>query len=98
YAASWADFSQDRLEADELPAEDPRRRDGPRCHAGRAYISIDCDGSVYPCTVTFGRILGGNAATDGVGPAWRALNEHPCVACFSPCMVEQNYLHSLKPA
>lgn len=97
YAAAWGDFGRDRFEADELPADDPRRRDGPRCQAGRAYLAIDADGAVYPCTLTFGRIAGGNAATDGVAAAWRALHGHPCVACFTPCLVEQNFLYSLHP-
>ncbi len=97
YAATWGDYGRDRFEADDLSSEDPRRRDGPKCHAGRAYVSIDADGAVYPCTMTFQRIVGGNAATDGVAAAWRALHDHPCVACYSPCMVEQNFLHSLNP-
>jgi MoaA/NifB/PqqE/SkfB family radical SAM enzyme len=97
YAALWGDFAQDRLEADALAPDDPRRLHGPRCHAGRAYISIDADGTVFPCTLTFHRIVGGNAASDGVAAAWRALHDHRCVACYSPCLVEQNFLHSLHP-
>jgi len=97
YAATWRDYAQDRFEADELAADDARRSRGPKCHAGRAYLSIDADGTVYPCTVTFNRLPGGNAATGGVAAAWRALHDHPCVACWAPCLVEQNYLHSLQP-
>lgn len=97
YAAAWGDFGRDRFEADELPADDPRRRDGPRCQAGRAYLAIDADGTVHPCTLTFGRIAGGNAAIDGVAAAWRALHDHSCVACYTPCLVEQNFLYSLQP-
>jgi MoaA/NifB/PqqE/SkfB family radical SAM enzyme len=97
YAATWRDFGRDRFEAGELDPDDPRRRHGPTCHAGRAYVSIDADGTVYPCTLTFNRIRGGNAATDGVASAWRALHHHPCVACYAPCLVEQNFLHSLHP-
>jgi hypothetical protein len=48
--------------------------------------------------VTLNRISGGNAMTDGVAAAWRALHDHPCVACHSTCMVEQNFLHSLRPS
>lgn len=98
YAAAWRDYGRDRFEADELSADDPRRRNGPRCQAGRAYLHIDADGTVYPCTLTFGRIVGGNAVTDGVATAWRRLHDHPCVACFTPCLVEQNFLFSLRPA
>ena len=97
YAAGWGDYGRDRFEADELPADDPRRRHAPRCQAGRAYLSIDADGTVYPCTLTFKRISGGNAATDGVAAAWRALHGHSCVACYTPCLVEQNFVHSLDP-
>jgi len=97
YAAGWGDYRRDRFEAHELPADDPRRRNGPRCHAGRAYLSIDADGTVYPCALTFGRIRGGNAARDGVASAWRALHGHPCVSCYTPCLVELNSLTSLRP-
>jgi MoaA/NifB/PqqE/SkfB family radical SAM enzyme len=98
YGAAWGDYSRDRYEADELPADDPRLRRGPSCQAGRAYVSIDADGMVYPCVVTMHRIAGGNAATDGVGAAWRKLNDHQCVACYTSCLVEQNFLHSLQPS
>lgn len=98
YGATWGDYGRDRFEASELPVDDPRRRDGPACQAGRAYVMIDSDGTVYPCTLTFNRLTGGNAATDGVAAAWRALHDHPCVACYSPCLVEQNFLHSLRPS
>jgi MoaA/NifB/PqqE/SkfB family radical SAM enzyme len=95
YAARWGDYGRDRFEADELPPTDPRLRDGPRCQAGRFYLSIDPDGTAYPCVVTAGRITGGNVVTDGVEAAWRRLHGHGCVACYSPCLVEQNFLLSL---
>jgi MoaA/NifB/PqqE/SkfB family radical SAM enzyme len=97
YAATWADFSVDRIARQDMDRGDPRATGGPRCHAGRAYLTIDADGAVYPCTLTVHRIAGGNAATEGVEVAWRRLHEHGCATCFSPCMVEQNYLHSLHP-
>jgi len=98
YAAGWHDYGRDRFTAAELAPDDPRRRNAPPCRAGRSYLSIDADGSVYPCVLTFHRIRGGNAATDGVAAAWRNLNGHDCVACFTPCLVEQNFLTSLHPA
>lgn len=98
YAARWADYGRDRVERDEWPADDPRLRGAPPCHHGRNAISIDADGAVYPCVMTFGRISGGNAARDGVAAAWRGLHDHRCVACFSPCTVEQNHLLALQPA
>lgn len=98
YSAAWGDYSRDRYEAHELSADDPRLRRGPRCQAGRAYLSIDADGTVFPCVVTHSRISGGNAVRDGVAAAWRAMHGHACVACHTTCLVEQNYLHSLHPS
>lgn len=97
YSARWRDYSRDRYEADELQADDSIVRDGPRCQAGRYYMTISADGTVYPCAPTVGRIPGGNVLTDGVSDAWRKLHRHACIACYSPCLVEQNYLFSLKP-
>jgi hypothetical protein len=53
---------------------------------------------VYPCSITVGRVRGGNAAIDGVQRAIVPLRNHSCVACYSPCLVEQNFLFSLNPA
>ena len=62
-------------------------------------VSIDADGTVYPVHADLATAsAGGNAATDGVAAAWRALHDHPCVACYSTCLVEQNFLHSLQPS
>jgi MoaA/NifB/PqqE/SkfB family radical SAM enzyme len=97
YAAGWGNYARDRFEVHELPADDPRVRRGPRCHAGRDYLTINPDGTVYPCSLTVGRLPGGNVIRDGVAAAWRQLHDHGCVACYSPCQVEQNYLLSLKP-
>ncbi|MDV2496627.1 MAG: radical SAM protein [bacterium] len=97
FGARWDDYSRDRYEADELAPDDPLLLDGPRCQAGRYYLTINPDGTTYPCVMTVGRILGGNVAIDGVEAAWRRLHGHRCVTCYSPCLVEQNYLFSLKP-
>ncbi|KON28675.1 hypothetical protein AC481_00895 [miscellaneous Crenarchaeota group archaeon SMTZ-80] len=96
YIAHWDDYSIDRYEVDELKADDPILRDGPRCQAGRYYLNIIPDGTANPCVSTIGRIPGGNVISDGVEGAWRQLHNHKCVACYSPCMVERNYLFSLK--
>ncbi len=61
-------------------------------------MSIDADGTVYPCSLTVGRIGGGNAAIDGVAARGAPLRDHTCVACYSPCLVEQNFLFSLNRA
>lgn len=97
YGAAWRDYGRDRVERDEWPAADPRLRDAPPCAHGRSIISIDADGTVYPCVATFGRLIGGNAARDGVAAAWRRLHDHRCVACYAPCLVEQNQLLALRP-
>jgi MoaA/NifB/PqqE/SkfB family radical SAM enzyme len=97
YAARWRDYSRDRYEADELQQDGPLLLDGPRCQAGRYHLIIFPDGVVYPCTPTIGNIPGGNVITYGVEGAWRQLHDHRCVACYAPCLVEKNYLFSLKP-
>lgn len=97
YAAAWGDYSRDRYEADELPPSDPRRRAGPRCHAGRYYLAINPDGAVSPCSLTTNQLTGGSVAALGVKQAWQTVHAHPCVACFSPCTVEMNHLFSLQP-
>lgn len=98
YASRWGTYARDRIEAGDVPADDPRVRRGPTCHAGRSYLTINPDGSVFPCALTVNRIRGGNVATDGVEAAWRSLHDHQCLACFSPCLVEQNHLCSLTPS
>jgi MoaA/NifB/PqqE/SkfB family radical SAM enzyme len=95
YAARWGEYARDRVEDAEVPPSDARRRGAPRCQAGRYYVTIDPDGTVYPCALTVGRIRGGNAAIDGVKRAILPLRDHSCVACYSPCLVEQNFLFSL---
>jgi MoaA/NifB/PqqE/SkfB family radical SAM enzyme len=97
YGARWRDYSLDRLEEDELPLEDPLRRDGPQCQAGRYYIYIEPDGTVSPCINTVGIISGGDVLSGGVEGALRRLETHPCVACYTPCLVELNYLFSREP-
>lgn len=98
YAAAWQDYGKDRAQVGDWPADDPRLLRAPACHHGRNSIAIDADGEVYPCSLTFGRICGGNAANDGVETAWRRLHDHQCLTCFSPCTVEQNAIFSLQPA
>lgn len=97
YAAAWGEYTRDRFEVGELPATDVRIRDAPTCWAGRYFMTIQPDGTVYPCVATVRRIAGGNVVTDGVAAAWRRLHDHRCVACYSPCTVEQNMLFSLRP-
>jgi len=94
YASLWRDYGVDRYEAGDLDPSDPLLRRGPACRAGRSFLSINADGNVYPCVTTFGRICGGNVLEKGVEGCRRSLRDHPCVACFSPCLVELNHLFS----
>jgi MoaA/NifB/PqqE/SkfB family radical SAM enzyme len=95
YAALWNNYSRDRLEKGELSPSDPLVRKGPRCQAGKYYMTINPDGTVYPCVLTIGKIPGGNVLQGGVVEAWQKLQDHGCIACFSPCLVENNYLFSV---
>lgn len=98
FASRWDDYSRDRYERGDIPSDHPLFRAAPRCRAGRDYLSILSDGSVTPCMNTIGRITGGNVIADGLLPAWRSLHDHRCLLCYSPCLVELNYLCSLRPA
>ena len=93
FAATWPDYGRDRLHEGDPEAEG--LTGAPRCHAGRSFLSIAPDGTVHPCPLTAGEISGGNAVSDGLERSWRALGGHRCGFCYTPCMVEQNYLHSL---
>jgi MoaA/NifB/PqqE/SkfB family radical SAM enzyme len=97
YAAQWDDFSVDRHETHELSPDDPLVKNGPKCQAGRFYMTILSDGSTSPCMNTIGKIQGGNVIQVGVRETWKSMHDHPCIVCYAPCLVEQNYLFSLKP-
>lgn len=97
YAARWGDFSRDRLVVDEVASDDPRLRGAPRCQAGRYFIAVEPDGSLSPCSTTSGELSQGNVVEEGVEAVWRRLHDHPCVACYAPCLVEKNALFSLQP-
>ena len=97
YSALWNDFSRDRYEAHELSLNDPLVKNGPRCQAGRYYMMILPDGTASACMNTIGKIQGGNVLQNGVKAAWTNLHGHSCLVCYAPCLVEQNFLFSLKP-
>ena len=94
YASRWRNYSDDRYEAGELDSTDLLLTKGPKCRAGRSYFSIAPDGTASPCVTTKAKISGGNVVKDGVEACWRALHEHRCLVCFSPCLVELNFLFS----
>jgi len=94
YASLWRNYLDDRYEAGELDPDDPLLRKGPFCRAGRSYFNVNPDGTVSPCVTTMAKISGGNALEDGVEACWRTLQEHRCQACYSPCLVELNFLFS----
>jgi len=97
YAARWPNYERDRLEEHEISRRELRAIGAPRCQAGRRFLCIAPDGGVFPCPVTRGQIDGGNAVAIGVHAAWQNLQSHRCVACYSPCLAEVNYLYSLSP-
>lgn len=92
YAARWGDYRRDRIERGDVPDDDPRLREAPPCAAGRSMVAIQPDGEVAPCALTSGAIRGGNAVRDGLRRAMEPLARHDCLACFTPCLVEQNSL------
>jgi len=98
FAARWPDFSVDRIE---VPRTDGVWRDvvarAPACHAGRSYLVVQPNGDVAPCPVTADRKSAVNAKHAGLEEAWQSLQHHQCIACFAPCLVEQNFLYSLNP-
>lgn len=98
FASKWSPYSIDRYSRDELSPRHPLSQMGPRCQAGRYYMTILPDGSVTACMNTIGQIRGGNVVQDGAASAWRSLHDHGCVTCYSPCLVELNYLFSLNPS
>jgi MoaA/NifB/PqqE/SkfB family radical SAM enzyme len=97
FASRWGDYSRDRYERGDMPSRDPLFRGAPQCRAGRDYLTILSDGSVTPCMDTIGQIRGGNVLSHGLLPAWRSLHDHGCLLCWSPCLVELNYLLNLRP-
>lgn len=98
FTARWPDFSVERIEIRKTEGiwQDVVAR-APKCHAGRAYLVIAPNGDVAPCPLTAGRNSGVNAKQVGLMRAWQSLHQHQCVACYSPCLVEQNFLYSLNP-
>jgi MoaA/NifB/PqqE/SkfB family radical SAM enzyme len=96
YAALWRDYGKDTYEAEELDPADPLLSKAPACRAGRSYLTIEADGRAYPCVTTMGKVCGGSVLEKGVEGCWQALRKHSCAACFSPCLVELNFLFSFK--
>jgi radical SAM protein with 4Fe4S-binding SPASM domain len=58
YASRWGAYGHDRIEKGDVPDDDPRLRQAPPCHAGRSYLSINPDGTVFPCSQTINRLPG----------------------------------------
>ncbi len=90
---TWPDYRRDRLTEAEVGAEFP----GPRCSAGRFHCAIAADGRMFPCALTLGRVPAEDIRRRGVAGALAVSRRHGCATCFSPCMLEQNALFSLRP-
>lgn len=93
FARQWKDFTRDR----QTEAEVGRRFLGPRCSAGRFHCAIYADGSLFPCTLTVGKVSALNVKTAGVAAALSQARWHGCATCFNPCMLETNSLFALRP-
>jgi hypothetical protein len=64
----------------------------------RLNVSLRCGGTLKARQIRLTVLwLRPHGRADGVEAAWRRLHSHGCVACYSPCLVEQNYLLSLDP-
>jgi MoaA/NifB/PqqE/SkfB family radical SAM enzyme len=67
------------------------------CWAGKFYCNVDCDGSVYPCSLLTGEVPPANFLERGFENAYRSLAAIPCRQCLATCYSEYNLLFSMKP-
>lgn len=96
-AASWPDYGVDYIDETNARASNGWKR-GPRCQAGRFYLSLMPDGRAVPCALRFQAGPYGDTAAVGLEAAWRVVRAHACLDCYSPCKLEQNYLYSGAPS
>ncbi|MCB2186674.1 MAG: radical SAM protein [Deltaproteobacteria bacterium] len=96
-AARWPDYGVDCLAQGQSLWGVPAGELSPPCAAGRWYFTIDPQGRVSPCCVHQGRPDNPSALELGLARAWRLAGEHDCRACYSPCLLEQNFLYAGHP-
>jgi len=85
---SWQDYGDNRIAA---------RAPGFDCWAGKFYCNVDCDGSMYPCSLLTGEVKASSFLEKGFERAYRELAELPCRQCLATCYSEYNLLFSMKP-
>lgn len=88
YLASWNDYSKPQRE----------RMERVHCYAGRFYINVDTDGSVYPCSLMIDEMAAPNALELGLGEAFMRVNQTSCAACVASCYIEYNHMYDLDPS
>ncbi len=92
-ASSWPDYSIDCVEKQDLKSI-VNSWQGPECQAGRFYMSILPDGSATACPIRIGSKDTVSVIESGLEKAWKALHNHSCAACYSPCLLALNSLFS----
>jgi len=88
-ALAWHDYSLERVE---------RPGTISPCTAGRYFVHLEADGSLYPCFQHVGRFPAKNVFRDGVAAAWRATQRHGCVDCYNVWLNENRAIFELQPA
>jgi MoaA/NifB/PqqE/SkfB family radical SAM enzyme len=88
YLAAWDDYSKPQRE----------HREKVHCYAGRFYVNVDVDGSVYPCSLMIDEIPAPNALEVGLGEAFLRANRQTCAACVASCYIEYNHMYDLDPS
>jgi MoaA/NifB/PqqE/SkfB family radical SAM enzyme len=88
YLAAWGDYSRPQI----------ARAERLRCYAGRFYVNVDVDGSVYPCSLMIDEIPAPNFLEIGFKKAFLAAEYTTCASCAASCYVEYNHMYDLDPS
>lgn len=88
-ALAWPDYAVERLE---------RPGEVSPCTAGRYFVHLEADGSLYPCFQHVGRFAAKNVFRDGVEAAWRNTQRHSCFDCYNVWLNENRAIFDLHPA
>lgn len=84
------------FEIDKIIGKEPEF-DYIECNAGKYFALVDVNGDVYPCPVTVDVMKVKNALRDGLGPAFKHINHHPCKTCHIACQNEFSLMYALNP-
>jgi len=66
-----------------------------KCYAGKLFCHIDTDGSVYPCSMTVGKMKSKNFLDEGFKNAFESIKDSPCTRCGFAPYIEYNNIFSL---